>query len=72
MVQACWLIASCAVRTIMENRSRQSTFLSGYFMMPKGVRHFVWAKGPTTIQVHGMGPLDINYVNPADYPRQKK
>jgi quercetin dioxygenase-like cupin family protein len=44
----------------------------GYFMMPKGVRHFVWAKGPTTIQVHGMGPLDINYINPADDPRQKK
>jgi hypothetical protein len=45
---------------------------AGSFMsMPKGMRHFAWAKGETTIQVHGIGPFDINYVNPADDPRKK-
>jgi hypothetical protein len=39
-------------------------------MMPKGVRHFAWAKGDTVIQVSGMGPFEINYVNPADDPRK--
>jgi quercetin dioxygenase-like cupin family protein len=39
--------------------------------MPKGVRHFAWAKGETVIQVHGVGPFDINYVNPTDDPRKK-
>jgi anti-sigma factor ChrR (cupin superfamily) len=39
--------------------------------MPKGVRHFAWAKGDTVIQVHGVGPFDITYVNPTDDPRKK-
>ena len=44
----------------------------GSFMrMPKEMRHFAWAKGETIIQVHGIGPFDINYVNAADDPRKK-
>jgi Domain of unknown function (DUF4437) len=39
-----------------------------YALMPKGVRHFAWAKGETVIQVYGTGPFVINYVNPADDP----
>jgi quercetin dioxygenase-like cupin family protein len=39
--------------------------------MPKGVRHFAWTKGETTIQVHGVGPFELIYVNPADDPRKK-
>jgi hypothetical protein len=45
---------------------------AGSFMrMPKDMRHFAWTKGETIIQVHGMGPFDINYVNAADDPRKK-
>ena len=33
--------------------------------------HFAWTKDETIIQVHGMGPWAINYVNPADDPRKK-
>jgi quercetin dioxygenase-like cupin family protein len=44
--------------------------VGSYAMMPKGVRHFAWAKGDTVIQVSGMGPFEINYVNPADDPRK--
>ena len=43
-----------------------------YVHMPKTMRHFAWAKGETIIQVHGIGPFEINYVNPADDPRPKK
>jgi hypothetical protein len=42
-----------------------------YMRMPKEMRHFAWAKGETILQVHGMGPFEINYVNPADDPRKK-
>jgi hypothetical protein len=41
-----------------------------YAVMPKGVRHFAWAKGETVIQVSGMGPFEVNYVNAADDPRK--
>jgi hypothetical protein len=46
-----------------------STF-KGLVVAPKGVRHFVWAKDETVIQVSGMGPFEINYVNPAEDPRK--
>ena len=39
---------------------------------PAGMRHFVWTKGETVIQLHGMGPWVITYVNPADDPRNAK
>jgi quercetin dioxygenase-like cupin family protein len=45
-----------------------------YGTWPPGMKHFVWVKGETVVQLHGDGPWAINYVNPADDPRtaQKK
>jgi quercetin dioxygenase-like cupin family protein len=43
----------------------------GFGIMPAGMRHFAWTKGETVIQVHGVGPWGITYVNPADDPRKK-
>lgn len=37
-----------------------------------GMKHFVWIKGESIVQFHGMGPWKIEYVNPADDPRNKK
>ncbi|WP_459558204.1 rhodanese-like domain-containing protein [Lacunimicrobium album] len=36
-----------------------------------GMQHFVWTKGETIVQFHGEGPWTINYLNPADDPRNK-
>lgn len=36
------------------------------------MRHFAWTKGETVLQLHGVGPWTITYVNPADDPRVKK
>jgi hypothetical protein len=43
-----------------------------YALLPKGQPHFNQYHGETIIQLHGIGPYDINYVNPADDPRRKK
>ena len=40
--------------------------------MTAGTRHFAWTKKPTVIQVNGMGPWGITYVNPTDDPRNQK
>jgi quercetin dioxygenase-like cupin family protein len=40
-----------------------------YMHIAKGMRHYVWFSEPGEIQVHGIGPVDFNYVNPADDPR---
>lgn len=39
---------------------------------PAEMRHFAWAKGDTVLQLHGVGPWMINYVNPSDDPRKPK
>jgi hypothetical protein len=39
-------------------------------MQPR-TNHFAWTKEETIIQVHGVGPWAITYVNPGDDPRKK-
>jgi quercetin dioxygenase-like cupin family protein len=39
-------------------------------MQPK-TTHFAFFNEETILQVHGVGPWAINYVNPADDPRKK-
>ena len=43
-----------------------------YGMWPPGMVHAVWIEGETILQFHGIGPWTINYVNPADDPRNAK
>jgi quercetin dioxygenase-like cupin family protein len=40
-------------------------------IMQPGTRHFAWTKEETVVQVHGVGPWTVTYVNPADDPRKK-
>ena len=44
----------------------------GFARLPKGMHHFALAKGATEIQVHGVGPFGVTYINKADDPRTKK
>lgn len=39
---------------------------------PAGMKHFAWAKGETVVQLHGIGPWSIEYLDPADDPRKAK
>lgn len=43
----------------------------GFGLMPIKQPHFAFTKKRTIIQLHGMGPWGINYINPADDPRKK-
>ena len=42
-----------------------------FILIPALTQHYVFAKGVTITQVHGIGPSGIAYVNPADDPRTK-
>ena len=46
--------------------------VGGFVSVPPTHRHFAWS-GPheTLIQVHGVGPTDITFVNAAADPRKK-
>ena len=49
--------------------------LLGWLPIPvaygKEMKHYAMAKGETIIQVHGIGPFEITYINAADDPRNK-
>ena len=55
------------------NRSATRPMKAGTFgYWPAGMRHFAWTKGKTVLQLHGIGPWSLTYVNPDDDPRKKK
>jgi quercetin dioxygenase-like cupin family protein len=44
----------------------------GFVSIPPGHPHYAWASAQeTVVQVHGVGPTDLTFVNPADDPRKR-
>ena len=43
----------------------------GYSFVAKSMSHYAWFTEDTVLQLHGMGPQGITYVDPADDPRKK-
>ena len=43
-----------------------------FALMPAQAHHFAWTTEETILQVHGVGPWGITYVNPADDPRKQE
>ena len=51
------------------DEGKLATLPPGTFgVIPPGMRHFARADQATVIQLHGMGPWGLTYVNPADQP----
>ena len=42
----------------------------GFAKAAKGMQHYAWFTEDSVIQLHGLGPSGITYVNPADDPRK--
>ena len=43
--------------------------VGSFAWMKPGTRHSFWTEVETVVQIHGMGPWQLYYVNPADDPR---
>jgi ketosteroid isomerase-like protein/quercetin dioxygenase-like cupin family protein len=54
-----------------DESKMQTLGIGGYAALPAEMRHSFLAKTASTIQVHGIGPFVVNYVNPADDPSKK-
>jgi len=53
--------------------SKMMSFGAGSFAyLDPSMHHYAAASGETVIQIHGMSPLKVNYINPADDPMPKK
>lgn len=54
------------------DESKMMTFGAGSFaFMDPSMHHYAMASGQVVVQVHGMSPLQFNYVNPKDDPSKK-
>jgi hypothetical protein len=54
-----------------DTKKGEAVGAGGFVHVGKGMQHYVWATVPTVIQVHGVGPFGIDYVNPVDDPRSQ-
>ncbi len=55
----------------MDRKSAHVLKAGGFHRVPGKVHHFAFTKAATILQIHGEGPFDINYLNPADDPRKE-
>ena len=54
------------------DEAKMMTFPAGSFAyLDPEMHHYAMASGEVVVQVHGMSPLQFNYVNPADDPSKK-
>jgi hypothetical protein len=54
------------------DETKMGMFPAGSFAyLDPDMHHYAMASGETVVQVHGMSPLQFNYVNPADDPSKK-
>lgn len=53
----------------LDRAAGQALPAGGFGQAPAGVNHFAFTKDEVTIVLHGIGPVEFNYVNPADDPR---
>ncbi len=54
------------------DQTKGEKFTAGaYALMPKDMQHYIWFTEDTIIQLHGTGPIEFSYVDPADDPRKK-
>jgi hypothetical protein len=44
---------------------------ASFIHLPAGMAHYAWAKAESVVQINGVGPFDVTYLNPADDPRKQ-
>jgi hypothetical protein len=52
----------------MEQSHAKALNAGGFHFLPGKTAHYAFTKAATVVQVHGEGPFDIVYLNPADNP----
>ena len=53
-------------------QDKMMSFAQGSFAyLDPSMHHYAMADGETVIQIHGMSPVQFNYINPADDPAKK-
>jgi quercetin dioxygenase-like cupin family protein len=43
---------------------------ASFVHLPAGMAHYAWTDGEAIVQINGMGPFDVTYIDPKDDPRK--
>ena len=55
------------------DQQRSTHFPTGsFYVNPAGAAHYVWTREGTTVQITGLGPWQLTYLDPDDDPRKPK
>ena len=54
-----------------DDKALHEMGVGSFMVMKTGVRHFAMTKNGADVQLHGMGPWGITYVNPNDDPAKQ-
>jgi quercetin dioxygenase-like cupin family protein len=44
---------------------------TSFVHLPAGMPHYAWAEVESVVQINGVGPFDVNYIDPKDDPRKQ-
>ena len=54
-----------------DRASLRSLPPASFVHLPAGMPHYLWAEAESVVQINGVGPFDVVYLNPDDDPRMK-
>lgn len=61
---------SIGMGDVLDKKKGTKLSAGGFGIAPAKMHHYAWTTTGGTIQLNLMGPLEVNYVNPADDPRK--
>jgi quercetin dioxygenase-like cupin family protein len=57
---------------VFETNKMTALPAGSFAFLDPNMHHYAMASGPVVVQIHGMAPLQFNYVNPEDDPSKNK
>ena len=54
----------------VDRASLQPLPTASFVHLPAGMPHYAWAEAEAIVQINGVGPFDVIYVDPKDDPRK--
>ena len=55
----------------MEQETLKALPAASFVHLPAGMPHYAWAEVESVVQINGVGPFDVTYIDPKDDPRKK-
>lgn len=55
----------------LDRESLSPLVPASFVHLPAGMPHYAWAEVESVVQINGVGPFDVSYIDPKDDPRKQ-